>query len=94
MEEKLILRRFDIERRRADIKFKNMERQIQEIKKPDVRLVKVGYVKKLTGMDKEGLRRARESNLITQVKNPKGIFYVLDSIHPLIIKQEFLQLVG
>lgn len=55
---------------------------------PKPTLVRVGVVQSLTGLNKEGLRKARQNNLITQVKRPDGIWYELETIHPVIKKQE------
>ncbi len=55
---------------------------------PKATLVKMGIVRELTGLDKEGLRRARNNNLLKQVKTPKGIFYELETINPIILKHQ------
>jgi hypothetical protein len=55
-----------------------------------ITLVKMGIIRELTGLDKEGLRKARENNLLIQVKRPDGIWYELETMHPRIIKQEML----
>jgi hypothetical protein len=49
--------------------------------------VKVGIVHELTGWDREGMRKARESNLIKQRKGVNGIEYLLESIPPMFIKK-------
>ena len=54
-------------------------------KQPKITLVKIGIVQKLTGLDREGMRQARNNNLIVQVKNEKGIWYELETIHPILI---------
>ena len=59
-----------------------------------ITLVKIGIVQRLTGLNKDGMRTARNSNLIRQVKNKDGIFYELESMNRIIIKQEWLHLVS
>jgi hypothetical protein len=51
-----------------------------------ITLVKMGVVRALTGLDKEGMRRARENNFLTQHRTPTGIWYELETIHPIILK--------
>ena len=79
----------------ADEQIKRDVKRINEkltnlLKKTDTRkvtLVKVGVIRELTKLDKECLRRARENNLLTQVKRPDGIWYELETVHPVILKQ-------
>lgn len=73
--------------------FKRIDKKLStllEVKStaPKLTLVRVSVVQSLTGLDKEGLRKARQNNLITQVKRPDGIWYELESIHPVIKKHE------
>lgn len=56
--------------------------------KPRTTLVKVGIIKGLTGLNKDGLRRARQSNLVKQVKINGEIFYELESLHEILILKD------
>ncbi len=77
---------------------KNEERELKRIneklnailqeqkKSPKPTLVKVGFIKEVYGLDKEGMRKARKNNLLKQVKRPDGIWYELETIHPMLQK--------
>ena len=54
---------------------------------PKITLVKIGIIQQITGLNKEGMRQARENNLIVQVKNEKGIWYELETIHPILVNK-------
>ena len=88
MEEKALNRLLTSNRNYTDRKFEKIERMLENVKQTKITLVKSGFIKELTGLDKEGMRRARENNLITQVKNQSGIFYELETIHQVILKPE------
>lgn len=60
----------------------------ESIQKPRTTLVKVSVIKGLTGLDKNGLRRARQSNLVKQVKLNGEIFYELESLHEMLILKD------
>ena len=61
---------------------------LERKEQPKVTLVKMGIVRELTGLDKEGMRRARDNNLLKQVKTEAGIFYELETINPIILKHQ------
>ncbi len=48
--------------------------------------VKVGWIKQLTGWNKEQLRRARMEGLITMERRADGIYYCLESLNEKFIK--------
>jgi hypothetical protein len=49
--------------------------------------VKVGWVKTVTGWDKEKLRKAREQGIVKFRKSKNGIEYLLESIPAIFIKK-------
>lgn len=68
-------------------RLEKLERIVDAWKQKKTTWVSVYEIKRLTGWDKERMRRARANGEI-EVKKKKGqIRYNLSSIHPLLIKQ-------
>lgn len=63
-----------------------MVRIVSDWKQKKTIWVKVSEVKKLTGWSKERLRRARINQEI-EWKKKNGMWYNINSLHPLLIKQ-------
>lgn len=68
------------------------EKEIAALKKEKSRQrhswTKVGTITKITGWDKERLRRARNNNEIRFKKVGSEIFYDLNSLNQLLVKKE------
>ena len=76
----------DIElKRRFDRIDKKLSLLLQQQKKSET-WVKVSSVQELTGWNRDQLRRMRDHGVIVSKKNDKGIWYLLESINPLFLK--------
>jgi hypothetical protein len=51
-------------------------------------LGKVSVIQEITGLDRNMMQKAKKNGLIKQRKGSNGIKYLLESIHPMFIKQK------
>lgn len=68
-------------------RLERLERQVAEMKRKP-KWTKVTEIARLTGWDRERMRRARQNGEVNFKKKGSSFFYDLDSIHPLLIKNK------
>jgi hypothetical protein len=63
-----------------------LEKLLEE--KKGANWVKVSHITKITGWNKEQMRRMRLNGIVKFKKTQSGIWYDLDSMHPTFLKQQ------
>ncbi len=72
---------------RLEKKIDSLSKKVDRLteKKPKRTLVKATEIVRLTGWNREEMRRARENGFVKQVRQGNKIFYTLESLNPTFI---------